>query len=221
MNTVLVVAAHPDDEVLGAGGALARHQAEGDAITILLLSNGEDSRGSALADAGKRKQQAETAAGMLGARVFFDDLPDNAFDSVPLLDIARKVESVIRDVQPAVIYTHFSNDLNIDHRLTAQAVLTAARPQPGFPVRQILSFEVRSSTEWQDKNMPEQFTPGYYTDISEYIERKKELLSVYADEMREYPHPRSLDGVQALAAYRGTEVGMRFAEAFQVVRILR
>jgi LmbE family N-acetylglucosaminyl deacetylase len=217
-NKVLVVAAHPDDELLGVAGTLCRHKEKGDDLSILILANGEDSRDSG-ADAKKRLAQAGEAAKDLGATLYLENLPDNQFDSVPLLKIAKLVEVVVAEVKPDTVYTHYAHDLNIDHRLTCQAVLTACRPMPGCSVKTIFSFETLSATEWQIKDS-RQFSPNYYVDITKNLEEKKRLLKYYNDEMRSYPHPRSYEGIDILAKYRGLEVGLKAAEAFVVVRAI-
>ena len=219
-ESVLVIAAHPDDELLGLGGTLCRHRDEGDVITILLLSNGEDSRGKEISDPKKRLIQATLVAEKLNAELNTKNFPDNAFDSVPLLEITKSIEGIISGVRPSVIYTHHSEDLNIDHRLTFQAAITAARPISGRSVKKIFTFETPSSTEWQDYNR-KVFIPSYFSDISKYLSEKNKLLSIYKDEIRSFPHPRSLEGIEVLAKYRGMEVGLLAAEAFQVVRIIK
>lgn len=216
----MVVAAHPDDEVLGVGGTLLKHKAAGDKISVLILANGEDSRDNG-ADAKKRLEKAKEAARRFGAELFFKNFPDNAFDSVPLLKIAKAVEKIVGTVKPAVVYTHHFGDLNVDHRIAFQAVLTACRPQPGFPVKKILAFETLSSTEWQSKNESDIFKPTFYNNISNFLEEKIKILKIYKNEIREFPHPRSLEGVRTLAAFRGMEAGMKAAEAFEVIRIIK
>ncbi len=219
-NKILVVAAHPDDEVLGAGGTILKHIKDRDQVNILILSDGETSRG--VGNITTRRNQAKKAAKILGVKkIILEKLPDNKFDSLPLLEIVKKVEKVISEIKPNIIYTHFSDDLNIDHRLTFQAVLTACRPQPGFFVKKILSFEILSSTEWQKKKKKNLFCPNYYNNISNFIDKKINALTVYADELRPYPHPRSKAGVKILAQYRGLEVGYKYAEAFEIVRQLK
>jgi len=221
MKKVLVVAAHPDDEVLGAGGTILKHTGAGDEVTILLLGEGETSRGAAQADIEKRAAQAREAGQALGAKeVILEKFPDQKFDTVPLLELTKIVEAVIDRVKPEIVYTHNPMDLNLDHQLTAQAVLTACRPQPGFSVKQILAFEVLSSTEWQHKEKRKMFVPTAYVDISGVLDKKLAVLEVYRDELREFPHPRSLEGVRVLAKYRGMEAGLPLAEAFQVIRTL-
>jgi N-acetylglucosamine malate deacetylase 1 len=219
MKKVLVVAAHPDDEVLGVGGVILRHVAEGDEVSILILGDGETSRKEEVVDVEKRAGQADKTGELFGVKkVYRENLPDNAFDTVALLEIVKKVEAVVDEARPEVIYTHHQYDLNVDHRLTCQAVLTACRPQPVHPTKKILTFETLSSTEWQVKDLGNSFCPTVYVDISEYLEKKMEVLRVYDNEMREYPHPRSYEGVEVLAKFRGMEVGLRAAEAFQLVR---
>jgi N-acetylglucosamine malate deacetylase 1 len=221
MSNVLVVVAHPDDEVLGAGGVILRHKDIGDTVSVLILSDGETSRDNGV-DIKKRNEQALQAANVLGVdNSFFAAFPDNSFDTVALLDIAKKIEEVIRQINPSIIYTHHANDLNIDHRRTCEAVLTAARPQPGYPVRAIYSFEVLSSTEWQIKSSEKLFAPTLYVDIKKYINKKKEALSIYKDELQPSPHPRSLEGVDVLATWRGMEVGLEYAEAFVLIREIK
>lgn len=219
-NNILVVAAHPDDEVIGLAGTLCAHRDKGDTISILILANGEDARGAAVADAQKRLAQTQTVAGRLKAMVTIEDLPDNAFDTVSLLTITQLVEKAITAIKPNLIYTHHPYDLNVDHRLTCQAVLTACRPQPNHPVEKILAFETLSSTEWQLKGH-QQFRPVRYHNIEKYLDEKIEIVSMYQDELRAYPHPRSAEGIRILAQYRGLEVGLKAAEAFEVLRAIK
>ena len=215
-EVVLVVAAHPDDEVLGCGGTIARHTAAGDQVHVLFMADGEASREEA--DITQRRLAANNCADALGIseRIFLD-WPDNKLDSVPLLDVVQSLEPHIRRLNPSIVYTHFSGDLNIDHRVTAQAVMTACRPQPGSlpALKRILSFEVLSSTEW---SMNETFVPNYWIDITATIEEKMLALAPYDSEMREYPHTRSYQNVRQLAGLRGASAGVEYAEAFMLLR---
>lgn len=220
-NKILIIAAHPDDEVLGVGGTILKHCKNGDEVNILILSDGESSRDNG-SDVAKREKQCQEVAEKLGAeKVYFKKFPDNSFDSIPLLEITKEVEMIIGQLKPDTIYTHHAHDLNIDHRLTFQAVLTACRPQPNFFVKKILTFEVLSSTEWQLKDGNNAFCPNEYNNIEDFIDRKIEALQIYKDELRKYPHPRSTEGVKILAQFRGLEVGLSFAEAFQIIRFIR
>lgn len=217
---ILVVAAHPDDEVLGAGGAICKHVEKGDEVDVLILSDGETSRNSNI-DIKGRQLDAKKAAKILKVKnLFLEQLPDNKFDSLPLLDIVKIVEKHLDKIKPQTVYTHQPYDLNIDHQLTFRAVLTACRPQPGFFVKKLLSFEVLSSSEWQIKEKNSIFCPTVYEDISNFIETKIAALKAYQKELKKYPHPRSEEGVKILAQYRGMESGYQFAEAFQLFREL-
>lgn len=220
-NTVLVVAAHPDDEVLGCGGAMARHADHGDDVHVLFLSDGVSSRGS---DDGlaQRNKAAEAAAETLGvSSTTYGTLPDNMMDSVPLLDIVKVIEASIEALKPNIIYTHHNGDLNLDHRLAAQAVMTACRPQKGHCVTEIYSFEIPSSTEWQSPDYAPAFRPSYFIDIEKTLERKIKALECYDMEMRPFPHSRSYEAVRALATLHGARNAMHAAEAFIVQRILK
>ncbi len=218
--TVLVVAAHPDDEVLGCGGTIAHHTAAGEKVSILLFADGISSRAEAGSDAIEERQSAARAAAKaLGAEApRFLGLPDNRLDTVPLLDVVKKVETVINEINPAVIYTHHGGDLNIDHRIASDVVLTAARPLPGAPVRAIYAFETVSSTEWAQPPDGSGFRPTRFVDISAHLAAKKAALECYAEELRPFPHPRSHEALEVLARWRGASAGLEAAEAFEVVR---
>jgi len=220
--TVLVVAAHPDDEVLGCGGTIARHAAAGDVILTMFLTDGEGARPDAgMAQIGARRDAAREAACSLGSLPpLFFTLPDNRLDSVPLLDIVRPIEDVLRETAPRVVYTHHAGDLNIDHRRVHQAVMTACRPQIGHPVERIYAFEVPSSTEWSGPGFGPAFEPTRFVDIALWLDRKADALAAYAAELRPPPHPRSRDGIDNLARWRGATAGMAAAEAFMVLRQL-
>ncbi|MBM4177375.1 PIG-L family deacetylase [Candidatus Gribaldobacteria bacterium] len=227
-ETILVVASHPDDEALGCGGTILKHSSRGDDVFILFLADGESSRDNFSLNQDeknlieRRKQSGFQVAKILGVKeVFSEKLPDNKCDSLPLLEIVKIVENVIEKTRPTIIYTHNPSDLNIDHQLAFKAVLTAARPSPGFFVKKILAFEVLSSTEWQMKEKSTMFCPNVYEDITGFIEKKITALKCYHQEMREYPHPRSYEGVLTLSKYRGIESGYQYAEAFQLIRELK
>lgn len=226
MNTILVVAAHPDDEVLGVGGTMARRVAEGDTVYALILGEGQTSRWNKrnLADAAVIDQLHKNtldAAKVIGfSKVFFENLPDNRFDSVDLLDIVKKVETYIEDLQPDIIYTHHFGDLNIDHCLTFKAVITAVRPTEKCQVKEIYAFETVSSSEWNFGDKERCFFPNVFVDIEKYFHLKCDALSKYKSEICEFPHPRSLDMLDVLAKKRGSTVGKHYAEAFELIRMI-
>jgi LmbE family N-acetylglucosaminyl deacetylase len=217
---VLVVAAHPDDEVLGCGGTVLRHVAAGDSVSVILVAQGVTSRSfqtdpAALSDVASLREASFAAAGLLGTSVPVHlNFADNRLDEIALLDVVQRLECEIRRIQPQIIYTHYRGDLNIDHRVVYEAVLTAARPIPGCPVKAIYCFETPSSTEWG----VESFHPQRYIDITNQLDRKLQALNFYASEMRKFPHPRSMALVEALARVRGASCGLAAAEAFEVVR---
>lgn len=224
-QTVLVVAAHPDDEVLGCGATIARHAARGDRVHILILAEGATSR-RAKRDRGANARAlsqladcAQRAGRILGAKsVTLEDLPDNRLDSVDLLDIAKLVERHVERLSPTTVYTHHSGDLNVDHRRIHEAVATACRPLPDAAGRRLLLFEVPSSTEWQLPGSRPPFLPNCFVDVSRTLALKLKALRVYAQEMRAFPHPRSLRAVEHLAKWRGASAGLVAAEAFVIAR---
>ena len=218
---ILVVAAHADDEVLGCGGTVARHVAEGDEVHVVFMADGVKSRSVNQTDQLEyRKQARDEALKILGvAKCYALDFPDNCMDSVPLLDVVQSLEPIIEEVQPARVFTHHFGDLNVDHRITHQAVMTACRPVPNTSIKEILGFEVLSSTEWATPNV-DQFLPNLFVDISKYVAIKVEAANAYELEMRDKPHSRSFENLTALSTYRGHGVGVNHAEAFMAYRIL-
>src|SRR5665213_567195 len=207
-QSILVLAAHPDDEVLGCGGTIAKHAARGAKVNVAFMADGISSRAadSALQQAQleARRAAAQRAAAILGVQqVTFGDFPDNRLDSIALLDITKSVEALITRYKPDTVLTHHAGDLNIDHRRVHEAVVTACRPQPGHCVRSLLCFEVASSTEWQLSGSAPAFVPNWFEDIADTLDRTLAAIDAYAVEMREWPHPRSRRGVEDLARWRG------------------
>lgn len=219
---VLVVAAHPDDEVLGCGGTIARLTEAGVTVHVLFFTDGVSARPDAAQSdaAAPRKQAAITSLALLGVHApEFLQFPDNRLDTVAMLDLSQSVERVLARVAPVTVLTHHAGDLNVDHRCVHEAVMTACRPQPGHRVRSILCFEVSSSTEWRSPGLGTAFVPQLYVDISAHLRVKLEALDAYRVEMRAWPHARSPRAVEHLAGWRGSTAGMEAAEAFTVARI--
>jgi LmbE family N-acetylglucosaminyl deacetylase len=221
---VLIIAAHPDDEVLGCGGAIAKLSAEGHGVSILILGEGINSRYARREDAPEallqaHRARARRAGEILGAReVKLLGLPDQRMDTVPLLDITHAIEAEIARVDPATLFIQHGGDLNMDHVITYRAALTAARPQPGSRVRRVLAYEVASSTEWSFQRFSPVFQASAFCDITPYLERKISALAAYESEVRTFPHPRSPEALRAAAQRWGSVVGVNAAEAFEVVR---
>ncbi len=222
---ILVVAAHPDDEVLGCSGTIARRIKEGVSACTLILGEGVTSRDGKRKreerkkDIEKLRKSAYRANSKIGIKeISLFDFPDNRFDTVPLLDIVKVVEKTIKDVKANVVFTHHRNDLNIDHRITFNAVLTACRPLKDQLVREIYSFDVPSSTDW---NYPSTFTPNVFVDIRSTINKKIEAMRCYKTEIRPFPHPRSPEAIETFGKYWGSMAGLMCAEAFEAVRIIK
>ena len=225
---VLVVAAHPDDEILGCGGTILRHVDEKDRVRVLILSEGITSRDESRNTEIRKNElsqlhlAANNAAKFMGVeKIDLCDFPDNRMDSVPLLDVVKKVENAVENFQPDTIYTHHAGDVNIDHKIVHKAVVTACRPLPNTSVRDIFFFETLSSTEWQIMTPNNIFYPNIYVDIENYIDKKIEALHYYESEMRQYPHSRSYEAIKILAQQRGFTVGCYYAEAFMLGRMIR
>jgi N-acetylglucosamine malate deacetylase 1 len=218
---IAVIVAHPDDEILAFGGVMVLHAEAGDRVNVLFLATGLSARsadGKISVDALKRLQDdARKANNLVGSeRIEFSDFPDNRMDSVPLLDVIKRVQAFVEEIDPAIIYTHHPDDLNIDHEVTARAVMTACRPLPGTRARKIYSGEVISSSEY---SFPQRrFVPNTYINIVIGLARKCAALQCYSNEIRDWPHPRSPQAVEALARLRGSECGFEAAEALWLLR---
>ena len=224
---ILIVASHPDDEVLGCGATAARLVREGHRLEILILGEGIFSRYSKRSEASTRRlvrlqENAKAVGALLGARsVRFERLPDNRFDELPILEIVKKVEKHIRRVRPEVVFTHHPGDLNVDHRATFRAVLTASRPVPGCPVKELYAFEVLSSTEWAFQQIQPAFKPDTFIEVSGTLGIKIRGMKRYRGESRSFPHPRSSEAIRSAARKWGSVVGVPAAEAFELVRAAR
>lgn len=227
MSVALVIAAHPDDEVLGCGATIARLADEGWAVHVVIVAEGATSR-NVMRDPALHEQElselarcAEEANGILGAAsVKLLALPDNRMDGMELLDVVKIVEAEIERHRPVMVLTHHAGDVNVDHRVLHDAVITACRSQPGHSVKTLLFFEVPSSTEWRPAASGMQFVPDYFYDVTDSLDRKLAALNAYAPEMRVFPHPRSIKAVEHLAGWRGATIGCVAAEAFMLGRAI-
>jgi N-acetylglucosamine malate deacetylase 1 len=218
-NTLLVIAAHPDDETLGCGGTMARLAQEGKAVHVIFVADGVGARmANGLPDQQAlvaRRLAATSAGAVLGTQTpCFGDFPDNKLDTIPLLEIVQYIEDLIITYRPDTILTHHCGDLNIDHQLVHRVVVTACRPQAGHPVTTLLFFETPSSTEWQSPGACTAFIPNWFVDITGTLDRKMAAAQCYESELRPWPHPRSVEGIEHLAHWRGATVGVDSAEAF-------
>lgn len=224
-KTVLVIAAHPDDEVLGCGGAMLRHSQEGDEVFVIIAAEGftsrqkERNREKASNELNNLIVSANKSSEILGVNgIEFLELPDNRLDSIDRLDLIKLIEEKISKYKPEIVYTHHSGDVNVDHRRLYEATITACRPMPGNKVKKILTYEVLSSTDWQPKGAYEYFQPNFFVDISRQFQKKIQALNVYSSEMRPWPHSRSVKAIEHLAKLRGSQVGREAVEAFNLIR---
>lgn len=233
---VLVIAAHPDDEVLGMGGTITKYVKDGHELKIVIMATGIISRRSSeytnltsyqvnekiiekmKGQVNALQKDAIKAAKIMGVKnIEFVDFPDNEMDKISNLEITKKIESSIADFRPDVVFTHSQNDINVDHRMIYDATITATRPHSKYQVKKVISFEVPSSTEWY---FPAKFSPNIFVDISKELTAKIRALSAYKTEIRDFPHPRSKEGLTVIAKRWGTVSGFSAAEAFCLVRQL-
>ena len=224
---ILVVAAHPDDEVLGCGGTMAKLASEGHAVHVCIVAEGISSRHNQRDEADRSAivalaEKAKAVSKSLGAQSCrLLGLPDNRLDSLPLLDVIKPIEALVAELKPEVIYTQHGGDLNIDHLVVYRAVMTATRPMAGRCTRAVYGYEVGSSTEWAFRQFQPVFNPQLFVDISKTLERKIAAMEMYESEARSFPHPRSPEALRAQAQRWGANVGVLAAEAFSVVWELR
>lgn len=227
-SRVLVVVAHPDDEVLGCGGTMSKLVAEGKQLRVVILAEGSSCRfnkDQVTCDASRaameqRRSFAEKAMRVLGVKDFvFHNLPCGRLDQEPIIDISKIIENHIRDFRPDTVFTHSGDDANSDHRITFNAVITATRPVPGTYVKNVLTMEILSSSEWR---FIDNFKPSFFIDIAGHLEAKvKSFDCYYPTEGQAFPHPRCDAGLKIQAQMRGMQVGLSQAEAFQLVRSIQ
>ncbi|WP_412470965.1 PIG-L deacetylase family protein [Halobacteriovorax sp. RT-2-4] len=217
-NKVLVVVAHADDEVLGCGATINKHINCGDEVFILVLTDSTSAQGK---DIENRHQEFLKAMNILGVERFKKlDFKDNRLDGHELIDIIQKIESVKKEFCPNIVYTHSSNDLNIDHQITNKAVLTAFRALPENLTTHILSFDIPSSIEFQSSQY-QQTRKNYFNSIdSEDLKIKIKAMCAYESELHAFPHPRSIENLEVLAKTEGTKCGKLLAESFYIERII-
>ena len=221
MAKVLVIAPHPDDEVLGCGGTIVKYVREGSEVHLCIVTKAYPPEWPE-EEVKKRREEVLKVNEILGIKkTFFLDLPTLKLDTIPQKELNNVIIQVVNEVQPEVLYIPHKGDVNKDHRLVFDAVMVLVRPKPGSVIKKVLSYETLSETEWAAPFIENAFVPNIYVDISETLEVKLRAMSEYSSELKEYPHPRSLDAISALAKIRGASVGVRAAEAFMLVREIR
>ncbi|WP_254489819.1 PIG-L deacetylase family protein [Bacillus thuringiensis] len=220
---VLVFAAHPDDEIIGVGGTIAKHVKQGDDVHVVILAEGKSSRAKEYKELDLEVKnlsykETEGACTTLGVKSFAKlDFPDNRLDTLPLLDVVKEIEHHIKKINPTIIYTQYGGDINIDHTVVYRAVMTATRPLPDTNIKWVFAYETLSSTEW-NYNEKDKFLPNYFVNIEDHLEEKLSAMRHYESELREFPHPRSIEAMRHNALVWGAKSGYQAAEAFMLVR---
>lgn len=231
---VLVIAAHPDDEVLGMGGTIKKYSKLGHDVKIVIMATGIASRrnvdyknnhdynlknefkSTIKKQISELQNDSKKAAKILGVKhIEFLDFPDNEMDLVSNLQVTKSIEKQIDSFKPEIVFTHNANDINIDHRICFNATLTATRPKPNSFIRKVFSYEVPSSTEW---NFSSTYSPNVFVDITKEISAKKKALELYKNEIQKFPHPRSSDALDSISKKWGTVCGFNYAEPFFLIR---
>ena len=225
MKKVLVIAAHPDDEVLGMGGTIAKLVNDGNTVDVLIVTDGSSSQyrnSDHLAEIIEAKKlETRNCADVLGIRdVYYGGLPDMKLDHTPHIDINQAIEKVIDKIQPDTVFTHFWGDVNMDHQNVFKSTLVAVRPVMGQVVKELYCYRVPSSTEWTPNKADTMFMPNYFVDIEHYAEQKYKAFACYSTELRDYPHPRSVQYLRESDKAAGLRVGMYTAEEFVMLRKL-
>lgn len=224
MDRVLVIAAHPDDEVLGMGGTIAKYAFAGAEIALLIVTDGSsaqyDGSGNIAAIIEKKKRETQDCASVLGiSKIYYGGLPDMKLDVTPHIQVNAAIEKVVNEFKPNVVYTHFYGDVNKDHRCVYESTLVACRPVANQIVKKLFAYSVPSSTEWNIQNVNSAFMPNWYEDISGVFAQKKyEAFSKYKTELRDYPHPRSTEYLQQADIAEGLRVGLGATESFVLLR---
>ena len=219
-KNILIIVAHTDDETIGCGGTICKHILEGFSIFAMSFTDRISSR---LITSKKLKEQryvsAQKSSKYLGFKWVKNlNFPDNQLDKIPLLKIIKEIEKVKKKINPTMVYTHNFSDLNIDHKIIAEATLTAFRPTPDSKLIELRTFEVPSSTDYSQLKHGKNFVPNLFVDISKFWKKKINALKYYKSEIKKKPHSRSYDGIKNLAKIRGNQSGLKYAEAFEIIR---
>lgn len=221
---VLVIAAHPDDEVLGMGGTIAKLSENGAEIALLIVTDGSSSQYRDRLDLDRiveeKKKETRGCCDVLGIKhLYYGGLPDMKLDSIPHIAVNEVIERVVREFEPDTVYTHFWGDVNKDHRCVYESTVVACRPVMGQCVKKLFAYSVPSSTEWNIQKSDTVFVSNWYEDISgRFAETKYKAFGCYGTELREYPHPRSVEYLKTSDALNGNQVGLMAAEKFILLR---
>lgn len=215
--TNLIIAAHPDDEILGCGGIIKKYGKEEDFIVVIMTAGAEGRYSNDMENI--LRKNAEEANSLIGTKeLFFENFPNQKLETAVLSDITRSIEGYIAKFKPHRVFTHYAYDLNKDHQVLAEATFTATRPLVGQIVQEVYSYNVPSSTEWNMTDSAKMFMPNLFVDIRNEIDFKIEAMKKYPSECRAYPHPRSPEALRIHANYWGLTAGLEYAEPFKLIR---
>ena len=218
---ILVIAAHFDDEVYGCGGTISKLVREGHKVYVCILTDSCSSQYTDRANEmiAQKKEESQIVNNIFGIeKTYTFDFPDMQLDTIPHVELNQAIEQCIRDIKPTIVYTHHGGDVNKDHRLVFESTMVAVRPMEGSSVKRVLCYEVPSSTEWAPPTPSNMFSPNVFVDIEDVIDKKIDAIKAYNSELREYPHPRSVENVINQAHLRGASVGLKAAECFMLIR---
>ena len=221
MRNVVVISAHPDDEILGVGGALLKHKKNGDKIYWLITTNIFEEQGFSKERVFSRQREIEKVSEALGAeKVFMLNYPTMSLSTSTLIEMVPKLSKIFTEIEPEIIYCLIRSDAHSDHRITFDAVMACTKSFRYPFIKQVLMYECISETEFAPQLPEKMFIPNYFVDISSFLEEKKNLMKIYASELGDHPFPRSLKNIEALASFRGASVGVEYAEAFQLIKYI-
>ena len=217
---VLVIAAHPDDEILGLGGTIAKHTSEGDEVHILMVTEGSSTQYKDRPEMiDQKRNEILNVKDILDiAKIHFVNLPDMKLDTLANIDVNQPITKAINELRPEIVYTHFYGDVNKDHRVIFESTMVAVRPSADCSVKKVICYHTPSSTEWNIQQGHTAFLPNMYVDITRFLDKKLKAFQQYKSEIRKYPHPRSPEALKIHAQYWGSHIGTEAAEAFMIVR---
>ena len=221
MKKVIVISAHPDDETLGAGGALLKHLANGDEVYWLIVTNVFEHQGFSKARVDSRQEEINAVAKAFGFKKIFNfNYPTMTLSSSSLIKMVPEISKVFLEVDPDIIYCLNRSDAHSDHRVVFDAVMACTKSFRYPFIKTVLMYECISETEFAPALPERMFMPNYYVDISEFFEQKIAIMKIFASEIGEHPFPRSIRNIEALATFRGASVGVKYAEAFQLIKMI-
>jgi LmbE family N-acetylglucosaminyl deacetylase len=221
MANILIVAAHPDDETLGVGGTILRHKKNGDKIFWLIITNISESQGFSSERVLSRQKEIEIVSNLYNFNeVIKFDIPTSTLTDSNLVDLISKISKLFERIEPEIIYTMNRSDAHSDHRIIFQSIMACTKSFRYPYIKKVLMYECLSETEFSPTLPENVFQPNYFVDISQFFEKKVEIMKIYDSELDEHPFPRSCKNIEALATFRGAYAGVKYAEAFQLIKLI-